>query len=113
MINVSVQRQVEPNEMMAVQCECVLAPFGPNPNCAHCGGDGMHEHDEAAAESVVLDEATLRLKGFEFDPTSHGRPRWTHLATGRALVRQPFMSDCQWSCALRLFTAQFAMSGKF
>jgi hypothetical protein len=70
----------------------------------------MHECEEAAVESVMLDAASLRSLGFVFDPTSHGRPRWTHVASGRALVRQPYMSDCQWTSALQLFTSQFAVT---
>jgi hypothetical protein len=113
MINVSVQQQAEPNQMMAVPCSCVLSPFGPNPECARCGGDGMHECDQATVQvqSVALDAATLRSLGFVFDPTSHGRPRWTHMASGRALVRQPYMSDCQWMSALQIFAASFAVTG--
>jgi hypothetical protein len=106
MINISIQPRI-PTDTAAMQCTCILAPFGPNPECVDCGGSGACER-EAEIPLVIpaLDESTLRAKGFTFDPTGHGRMRWTHTASGRAMVRQPYMSDSQWTLAMQLFVSQ-------
>jgi len=45
--------------------------------------------------------SAMELAGFAFRPTANGRVRWTHKTLGLACVRQPYMTDAQWSGALR------------
>ena len=52
-------------------------------------------YDPVAAKKAELIEA-----GFVFDPTGHGRERWTHRELGLTVVKQPYMNALQWAAAM-------------
>jgi hypothetical protein len=48
----------------------------------------------------------LATLGILADPTTSGRERYTHKASGRAVVRADWMSDVQWIMAVSKFAAE-------
>lgn len=54
-----------------------------------------------------VSEAWLQFRDIVWDPTATGVPRYTHRATGSAIVRQPYMTDAQWLKAKVEFGEKF------
>jgi hypothetical protein len=47
----------------------------------------------------MISEAWLMHRSIVWDPSATGHSRYTHWPTGRAVVRQPHMTDAQWLAA--------------
>ena len=61
------------------------------------------EHSESSATGKLPASKKLRDRCIVSDPTVSGLDRLTHTPSGRAVVRQPYMSDGQWVKAVWAF----------
>ena len=67
----------------------------------------MNAYDAAKRAAGWVEEHEI-APGIISDPTATGHERYTHLPSGRAVVRQPYMTDAQWEQALKEFCEDHA-----